>query len=152
MQPISLFGHLPMMETIKPGLEDFKINVRIKLSALWTVLMFCYVYGDFFILFVPGHIQSMMSGNSGVGKTTPVTILLFAVLLSIPAIMIFLSLILRPKTSRLLNISMGVFFTVIMLLTVASSVEKWMMFYIYLGIVEIMITLLITSIAWRWPK
>ena len=31
-------------------LKDFQINVKIKLSALWVSLMFCYVYGDYFQL------------------------------------------------------------------------------------------------------
>jgi len=27
-------------------LEDVKINVKIKLSALWVTVMLCYAYGD----------------------------------------------------------------------------------------------------------
>ena len=47
------------------NLEDFKINIRIKLSALWGSVMFCYVYGDFFTLFVPGRIKGLADGTSG---------------------------------------------------------------------------------------
>ena len=133
-------------------LQDFKINVKIKLSALWISLMFCYIYGDFFSLFVPGRIKGLMNGQSGTGPITPWVLLAYAVLLSIPPLMILLSLILKPKGSRIVNIVAGIFFTIVMLLIVGASIDKWMIFYIYLGIIEIVITSLIVYYAWLWPK
>ena len=136
----------------KHELQDFKINVKFKLSALWASVMFCYVYGDFFTLFVPGRIENLIDGNSGAGKTTPVKLLLFAILMTLPSLMVFLSLALKPKINRWTNLSMGLFFTAIMILVVATSIDQWMLFYIYLGIIEIVITLLIVWHAWKWPK
>ena len=133
-------------------LEDFKINVKFKISALWTTVMFCYIYGDFFILFVPGHIQDLMDGNSGVGTTTPLKLLMFAILMTIPSVMVFLSLVLKPKANRVINISMGVFFSAIMVLIAATSIDEWLIFSIFLSVVEITITSLIVWYAWRWPK
>jgi hypothetical protein len=133
-------------------LQDFKINVRVKLSALWVSLMFCYIYGDFFSLFVPGRIQGLMNGQSGAGPTTPFVLLAYAVLLSMPPLMIFLSLVLKPKVNRLINIVIGIFFTIVMLLVVGTSIDKWMIFYIYLGVIEVVISLLIVYHAWFWPK
>ena len=37
--------------------EDVKINVKIKLSALWIAVMFLYVYADFKALLQPGLIE-----------------------------------------------------------------------------------------------
>lgn len=133
-------------------LEDFKINVKFKLSALWISVMFCYVYGDYFTLFVPGHIQSMMDGKSGVGTTTPLKLLMFAILMTLPPVMVFLSLVLKPAINRWTNISVGIFFTAIMLLVVATSIGEWMIFYIFLSVIEIVITALIVTYAWRWPR
>ena len=31
-------------------LQDFKVNVKIQLSTLWTAVMFLYIYGDYFEL------------------------------------------------------------------------------------------------------
>ena len=132
--------------------EDFKINVKLKLAALWTAVIFCYVYGDFFTLFVPGRIENLMKGDSGNGTTTPIKLLLYAVLMSLPPLMVFLSLALKPKVNRILNLLLGAFFTVIMILVTATSIDSWMLFYSYLGIVEIIITALIIVYAWRWPK
>lgn len=135
-----------------PQLQNFGINIKLKLSALWVSVMFCYVYGDFFSLFVPGRIQNLMNGNSGSGHTTPVMLLVYAILMTLPPMMIFLSLILRPKINRVANLATGILFTLVMLLVVATSISKWMLFYTYLGVVEIVVTCLIIGYAWKWPK
>ncbi|MCJ8209092.1 DUF6326 family protein [Mucilaginibacter sp. RS28] len=141
-----------MNTTKKMDLQDFRINIKVKLSALWISLMFCYIYGDFFSLFVPGRIKGLMNGQSGAGPITPWVLLAYAILLSIPPLMIFLSLILKPKANRIVNIAAGIFFTMVMLLVVGTSIDQWMLFYIYLGVIEISITSLIVYQAWRWPK
>jgi hypothetical protein len=132
-------------------LEDLKVNIKLKLAALWTSLMFCYVYGDFFSLFVPGRIQRLIDGESGAGETTPVMLLLYAVLLALPALMIFFSVTLKARLNRLLNIIMGVFFTLVMILVVLTSLSEWMVFYIFLGVVEIILTGIIVWQAIKWP-
>lgn len=132
--------------------QDFKINIKLKLSALWISVMFCYIYGDFFSLFVPGRIQGLMNGQSGAGPTTPLILLFYSIFLSLPPLMIFLSLILNARLNRLINIITGLLFTVIMLLVVGFSIDKWMIFYTYLGVIEITITCLIVRYAWLWPE
>ena len=132
--------------------ENVRIDVKLKLSALWSSVMFCYIYGDFFSLFVPGRIDSLMNGNSGAGTTTPLKLLMFAILMTLPSVMVFLSLLMKPKINRWTNVSMGIFFTAIMVLVVVTSIDKWMIFYIFLGATEIAITLLIVWYAWNWPK
>jgi Family of unknown function (DUF6326) len=131
--------------------EDIKINIKIKLAALWTALMFCYVYGDFFSLFVPGRIQHLMDGNSGAGETTPITLLLYAALLSLPALMILLSVILKARPNRILNITLGIFYTLVMIMVVITSLGEWMIFYTFLGVVEIILTCTIVWQAIKWP-
>lgn len=133
------------------NLKDVQIDVKYKLSALWVAVMCCYIYGDYFSLFVPGRIQDLMHGISGVGTTTPVMLLLFAILMTLPSLMIFLSLALKAKWNKVMNLIMGLFFTVIMTLVVATSLNEWMIFYTYLGIVEILITSAIMWYAWKWP-
>lgn len=134
------------------NLQDFNIHVKFKLSALWIATMFCYVYGDFFTLFVPGRIENLMSGNSGVGSTSPIKLLLFAMLMTIPSVMIFLSLALKANVNRWMSLIIGTLFTLIMILVVSTSLGEWMIFYTYLGVVEIILTSLVVWFAWRWPK
>ena len=45
-------------------LVDYKVNVKLKLASLWTVLMFLYIYADYFELMTPGTIEKMMNLES----------------------------------------------------------------------------------------
>lgn len=134
------------------NLKDLQIDIKHKLSALWIAVICCYIYGDFFSLFVPGRIERLMNGNSGTGSTTPATLLVYAIMMTLPALMIFLSVLLKAKWNRILNISTGILFTAIMILVVVTSLGEWMIFYTYLGIVEIVFTFLIIWLAWKWPR
>ena len=88
-------------------LEDFKINIRIKLSALWTAVMFCYIYGDYFELYVPKKAEGLLNGQNMLD--TPIKLFAATFILTIPALMIFLSLMVSPKLTRWLNIGTGIF-------------------------------------------
>lgn len=132
-------------------LEDYKINVKLKLSALWTSLMVCYIYGDFFSLFVPGSIEDMMAKVTPIGETTPNIILAFAISMAIPAVMVSLSLLLKPNINRWLNIIIGGLYTIIMVLTMINP-TPWTIYYMFLGVIEIALSILIISYAWKWPK
>lgn len=132
--------------------EDVKVNVKIKLSALWVAVMLCYIYGDFFTLFVPGRIESLMDGKMGLGATTPLKLVVASIVMAIPAIMVFLSLTLKATINRWINISFGIIYTLIMILTILSSLDPWKAFYILFGVIEIALTLLIVWHAWMWPQ
>ncbi len=130
--------------------EDVKINVKFKLSALWVAVMLCYIYGDIIGFFVPGTIDEILTGNMGfLGPVTQGLVLASGVMMSIPAIMVFLSLVLRPKINRLTNIIFGIIFTGIIIVTM--FMDPWY-YYIYLGIIEMALTLLVVWYASKWPK
>ncbi len=132
-------------------MEDVKINVKIKLTALWAAVMFLYVYGDLLGFMKPGHLEELIAGK-GVGgiQITQVVLLGIAILMAIPGVMVFLSLLLKPKVNRWANIILGILYTLVMLGTMLMP-GAWA-YYIFLGIVEIVLTLLIAWYAWKWPK
>lgn len=43
-------------------LEDVKVPIRYKLSAMWASVTFCYIYTDYFELYIPGKLQGMLDG------------------------------------------------------------------------------------------
>jgi hypothetical protein len=133
-----------------PIFEDFKINVRIKLSALWTGVMFCYIYGDYFKLYVPGKVQGLLNGENML--SSPLKLFIAAFLLSMPAMMIFLSIMMKPKLCKWLNIGVGAFFTLFTLLVGMASVSDWNTFYVCYSFLESIITSVIIWHAWKWPK
>lgn len=130
-------------------LDDIKIHVKVKLSALWVSVTLCYIYGDYFGLYEPGKLQGMLNGIMGpLGQVTQGVLLGTSILMAIPSVMVFLSLALKPGPNRWLNIILGAIFTVIMLITMPGS---WT-FYIFLGVVEVVLTGLIVWYAWTWPR
>ena len=134
----------------QPGtdLDDIKIHVRLKMSALWSSVMFCYIYADYFGLYVPGSLQRMLAGKMGpLGPVTQLVLLGTSVTLAIPSLMIFLSLVVKPNLNRWLNIILGALYTAIILITM----WRWA-FYIFYGVIEIALTGLVVWYAWNWPK
>jgi Family of unknown function (DUF6326) len=132
------------------SLKDFEVNIKIKLAFLWASVTLCYLYGDYFELYVPRKTSGLISGDNLLNS--PVKLLSAAVLLAIPAVMVFLSIILKPGLNKLLNISFGLFFTAIMLLIAFTSLTPWKSFYVFLALVESIMTGLIVLYAWKWPK
>ena len=130
------------------ALDDLKVHVKLKLSALWAALMFCYVYGDYFGLYVPGKLQGMLDGGGPIGPVSQGTLVATSILLAVPGVMVFLSLVLPPRLDRWLNIILGAFYIAIMLITMPGA---WN-FYILLGCIEVALTALIVWYAWRWPR
>jgi hypothetical protein len=130
-------------------LDDVKIHVKLKLSALWVVLMAFYIYADFFSLFQPGEIENMIAGRMGPYPVTPGGLFATTILMVIPAVMIFLSLILMPAVNRWTNIIVGGLYLVISIQNIIG--ETWA-YYIFYGIIEALLLLLLIWYAWKWPK
>jgi uncharacterized protein DUF6326 len=130
------------------ALQEAGVNVRVKLAALWTSVMFCYIYADYFGLYVPGALQSMLQGRMRpLGPVTQGMLVGTSLMLAVPGVMIFLSVALRPRLARALNIVFGVLYTLIIL----GTMWAWA-FYIVYGVIEIALTSLVVTIAWRWPR
>ncbi|MBS0569178.1 MAG: hypothetical protein JSS28_01085 [Proteobacteria bacterium] len=131
-------------------LDDTKVHVKLKIAALWASTMFCYIYGDYFELYIPGKMQGMLQGRmEPLGPVTQEILLGTSVLMAVPSLMVFLSLVLPPLVNKWLNIGLGVFYTAIMLLIATQA--GWI-FYVLLAIIEATLTSLIVWFATRWPK
>lgn len=135
-------------KSARPALQDVTIPVKLKLSALWASVMFCYIYADYFGLYVPGALSEMLAGRIGpLGPVTQQVLLGTSLVLAIPSVMIFLSVALTPTLNRWLNITCGVIYTLIILVTM----WRWAFFIVY-GVIEVALTGLIVRYAWTWPK
>lgn len=129
--------------------QDAPVPVRVKLAALWASTMFLYLYGDYFGLYKPGTLQSMLDGVMGpLGPTTQGILVGTALMMTIPSVMVFLSLVLPVRVNRVANIFLGLLYTAIILATMPGA---WH-FYLMLGVVEAALTLTIAWTAWKWPR
>ena len=131
-------------------LIDFEINIKIKLAGLWTATTLCYLYGDYFQLYTPGKVESLIRGEDVI--SSPMMLFKAAIILAIPPLMIFLSLALKPKLNRILNIIFGLIFTMMMVGIALNSLTPWYTFYVFLALVEAMLTFIIVWQAFKWPR
>tara|TARA_R110000868_G_scaffold49156_6_gene158670 strand:- start:5457 stop:5867 length:411 start_codon:yes stop_codon:yes gene_type:complete len=131
-------------------LENSKVNIKIKLAALWASATFCYLYGDYFELYTPDKVNSLISGDNIMAS--PTTLLIASIILAIPSVMVAASILLKPKINRILNIVFGTLFTLMMVFIGIISTNEWYLFYVFLAFLESIITALIVWYAWKWPK
>ena len=131
-------------------LENPKVNIKIKLAALWASATFCYLYGDYFELYTPDKVNSLITGDNVMD--TPATLLLASIVLAIPSVMVAASILLNSKINRILNIIFGTIFTIMQVLVGIYSTNEWYLFYVFLAFLESIITALVVWYAWKWPK
>ena len=132
-------------------LLDAKVDIKLKLAAIWASATLCYLYCDYFELYQPKKLQSMLAGQMGpLGPTNELVLLGVSVVLSISALMIFLSVALPANVCRTVNILFGVLFTLIMVVFLVSP-GVWL-YYKYFALVEIALTCTAVWLAWRWPR
>ena len=130
------------------GLENANINVRIKLSALWVVLMLLYIYPDILTIMQPGHIQQIMAGELDGNKITQTLLLAGTISMSISSIMVFLCLVLKPQINRWVNMLLGIGYIGM----VAAYLPGNWAYYLCNSCLEIIVSLLIVWHAWTWPR
>jgi hypothetical protein len=130
-------------------LEDVKINVKLKLSALWVTVMFLFVYVDILGKYEVGHLEEAIAGEVAGFQITQVWILSALILMTIPSLMVFLSLALPAKVNRWANIIVGIAYIIVQFSSLFIEVP-WA-YYIFGSIVEVVLLILIIWHAWTWP-
>lgn len=129
--------------------EEYQAPAKIKLAALWASTMFCYIYGDYFGLYVAGTLADMNHGRMGpLGHATPGVLTGVSLMMAIPSLMIALSLLLPASICRWACVVLGLFYTAIMAVSFPGSE----LFYKVLAVIEMTLTLAITVVAIRWPQ
>jgi hypothetical protein len=133
-------------------LDKAQVNIRIKLAALWVAVMFFYIYGDYFSLYIPGYAGKLVAGDTLLDS--PIKVFAASVLMSIPPLVIMLTVMARPVLARWVNIVFGIVFTAILVLIAVSAipVTPEIAAYVFYAIVESCITLVIVRLAWMWPR
>jgi len=129
-------------------LVDPPLPLRLKLSALWASLTFCYLYGDYFGLYKPGKLQHMLEGAGPLGQASQGSLLFVSLLLAIPGLMVLLTLALPVRLTRWLNLGLAVFYAIFVALTMPGT---WW-FYLAYSSIEIALCGAIAWLAWRWPR
>ncbi|MCK6617475.1 MAG: DUF6326 family protein [Cyclobacteriaceae bacterium] len=128
--------------------DDNTVSIKLKLTALWSSFMFLYLYVDYFALYMPGKLEDILQGKVYVFNITQGFILAALVSVTIPALMIFLSVALPAKANRLVNIIIASLYIPYTLFNLAGEVWMHMVFGAF---VETVILGFIIRYAWKWP-
>ncbi|UMG92864.1 DUF6326 family protein [Nocardioides sp. TF02-7] len=130
--------------------HDPPVPVRAKLAAAWTSFMFLYIYVDYFALYKPGVVDDIQAGvvwEFGIDQTL---LTVFLVLVSIPALMIVLSMALPARPTRTINLVVASVYIPVSVFNAAG--ESWAYFYgLSIGL-EVLLLAFILRSAWTWPR
>jgi len=119
------------------------VAVPIQLAGLWVMLMLTYLLGDVLRIF---------SGDAASAKMSMINLkgvhwLLIAVLMLLPILMIYATLMLPLPVNRILNIVMAGFFFLFNLVGLPTYPSAYDKFLIAVGLVFNIITI---WTAWNW--
>jgi hypothetical protein len=111
--------------------------------------MFLYIYVDYFGLYMPGKIDDILQGVVFKFDITQGFLLTALVSVTIPALMIFVSVALPARVNRWVNIIIAAMYIPYTLFNLAG--EAWM-HMVFGAVVEVVILCLIIRYAWKWPR
>ncbi len=119
------------------------MTLKEKFSLLWIVVVVNIAMADIFSFMI-----DLMAGNTTAEVQIPqVGMLIFAIIMEIPIVMIFLSRILKYKANRLVNIIAAVITLLFVILGGSATLV-----YIFFAAVETVCLLLIIWWAWKWTE
>jgi Family of unknown function (DUF6326) len=138
------------MKNTKSGvLEDLRVDVRVKLAALWAAEVFLQANGDIIEFFRAGVLKDFLAGKTSGIEISQGILLGMSAYILIPTAMVFLSLVLKPVWNRWTNIVLGAAYV---LSVVALTIGETWAYYIFLSIADSVLLLVIVWYAWRWPR
>lgn len=136
-------------KTTQNSLEDIKVSLKVKLATLWASLMFLIIYLDYFALYMPKVVENILIGRVFVFDITQGFLMVALAMVTIPALMIFLSVALPAKVNRWTNIIIAAVNIPLMLFNLAGEAWGHMVFG---AVVEVVLLCLIIRYAWKWPR
>jgi hypothetical protein len=135
-------------KTAGSDFEPFNVNVRIKISALWTAMLFVFAYVDIFSLFRPDFRADVEAGVVGGFTVNQTFLLMTTIYIVIPSLMIFGALVLRPRINRIANITLSILYA---LTIIAGAVGEWS-YYLLGSAIEVALLAAMFHYARTWPR
>jgi len=120
-------------------------EVKIKLTVIWVALMLTYLLGDVLRIFSGDFIAGEIGGK----KMSQGMWFGIALVMVVPIIMVFLSLVLNYPVNRWTNISVAIFFFVFNLIGLPSYPSLYDKFLIVVGLAFNALTV---WYAWKWVE
>jgi hypothetical protein len=117
---------------------------------MWIAMLFVFAYVDIFGFFRADVLDAALDGEVATTEFTVNQVFLTFTLIYIliPSLMVVLSLLLRPRVNRIVNIVASLIY---MITIVVSCIgEEWAYYLLGSGI-EVILLAAIARSAWAWP-
>lgn len=128
------------------------LPVQAKLAAAWTSFMFLYVYVDYLHLYKPGAIDQLRSGSVFLFDISPLLVTGFLISVAIPAMMVWLSMVLPPRGGRRVNLVLAALYVPFTLLNASGETWEWAGFYGVSIALEVLLLAFVLRAAWTWRE
>ncbi|GAA3636938.1 hypothetical protein GCM10022200_20340 [Microbacterium awajiense] len=133
-------------------LANQPVSVRAKIAAAWTSFMFLYIYVDYYHLYKPGTIEAIGGGRVFEFDISPALMTAFLALVSVPALMVWLSLALPARANRMTNLVVAVLYIPVTVFNAVGETWEWASFYALSIGVELVLLAYILRCVWAWPR
>jgi len=141
---------IPVTTTTTRQYQDTQVDVKLVLCALWIAMLFVFAYVDIFMSLRADVLKAALDGKVATTGFTvnQVFLTLTLIYILLPTLMVVLSLLLKPRVNRIINIVVSAFY--IITIIVAAIGETWV--YYFLGsFIEVILLVAIARTAWKWP-
>jgi hypothetical protein len=141
---------IPLRTTPTRQYLDTQVDVKLVLCALWIAMLFVFAYVDIFASLRADVLKAALDGKVATTGFTvnQVFLTLTLIYILLPTLMVVLSLLLKPRVNRIINIVVSAFY--IITIIVAAIGETWV--YYFLGsAIEVILLVAIARTAWKWP-
>ncbi|MGR6919779.1 DUF6326 family protein [[Actinomadura] parvosata] len=133
-------------------LENPPVPVQVKLAAAWTSFMFLYIYVDYFHLYKPGTVDNIRAGIVFEFDISPTLLTMMLASVSIPALMVMLSMTLPARVNRATNLVVASLSIPYSVVNAAGESWDWAPFYGLSIAIEVLLLTFILRSAWTWPR
>lgn len=131
-------------------LQEPQIPLQAKLAAAWASFMFLYVYVDILNFYKPGVVDGILNGLVWKFDVSPALLTVMLVSVSIPAMMVWLSMTLPARVNRAVNLVIATLLIPYSLFNAAGTTLEWATFYgISIGIEVLLLAFILRSV-WNW--
>jgi hypothetical protein len=133
-------------------LDSPPVPLQAKIAAAWTSFMFLYIYVDFFNLYKPGVVDGILNGLIWRFDISSTLLTVFLVSVSIPAVMVMLSMTLPARANRTTNLVVASLLIPYSMFNAAGATWEWAAFYVISIGIEVLLLAFILRSAWTWPR
>lgn len=134
---------------MKSQFLDTRIDVKVVLCGLWVTTLLVFAYVDIFGFYRADLIRGVLAGEVAGFAIDQLFLVLTTLYVVLAALMVAVSLLAPARVNRIANIAVSLFY----LVTAGASLagETWA-YYIVGILIQMALLLLITRVAWTWPR